>query len=86
MTRPACRDCPFRVGSPLHYDADAMERLAAGDVPGCHARVGHQHVFATLSPPAQDVCVGYEEWLDDLPGRAYPTACGTRGAMGVGNK
>ena len=72
MTRTACPGCPFRASGGLRYDADAMERLEAGDEPACHEIVGHQAIFAELCPPPDRICVGYQEWLDESPDRAKP--------------
>lgn len=72
--RTACPNCPFRVGSPLKYDADAAECLDNGETPACHSKVGLDAIFhhAPMDPPAGKVCLGYEAWVREEPGFARP--------------
>ncbi len=72
--RAACASCPFRSDARLGYDADAMEALNAGGVPGCHAKVGLDAVFNHLpfAPPDETVCKGFLAWEDGRCGYAQP--------------
>lgn len=63
----ACAECPFRVGSPLRYDADAMDALESGFVPACHLESGMDAIFV-----GGDTCRGYEAWERGESGFSEP--------------
>jgi hypothetical protein len=68
-----CANCPFRVGSPLGYDADAMEALDAGHEPSCHEVVG---LDAVMTGGPDERCLGYEAWCDGKRGFQKPALVG----------
>jgi len=61
MIKTACPSCPFRVGSNIVYDADAMEALNNGFIPSCHQIVGTETIFDNLIP-GDAICNGYIAW------------------------
>lgn len=72
----ACKSCPFRAGSAMAYDADAMEALDDGDEPACHSKVGVGSIFAhaPLSPAEGTRCAGHDLWAAGAPGFCKPAA------------
>lgn len=68
-----CASCPFRTGSPLAYDVDAIEALDAGYEPACHSIVGKRAIFreAPYTPP-EKLCTGYLRWAAGRPGYSKP--------------
>ena len=54
-----CSKCPFRIGSSIGYDLDAMEALEDGWEPSCHKLVGKNSIFKERSPVANR-CRGYD--------------------------
>lgn len=70
----ACKSCPFREGSAMAYDADAMECLDDGNEPACHSKVGVGAIFAhaPLSPVDGTRCAGHDLWEAGTPGFAKP--------------
>ncbi len=71
--RAPCRACPFRVGSPVGYDADAMEALESNiEDPNCHGAVGVDAIFSR--PPTDKTrCTGYDLWAADAAGYQKPS-------------
>ena len=63
-----CRNCPFRAGSTLGYDADAIEALDSGLTPSCHVQVGTEQIFQD----DEKACAGFQAWLEDRPGFRKP--------------
>lgn len=80
--KTACKNCPFRIGSPMGYDPDAMEALDEGYEPSCHATAGVDLIFA-LDWPTESLCAGYRAWTNDEPGFRKPTA--VRAAASISN-
>lgn len=70
--RQPCNFCPFRVGSGMAYDEDAMEALDNDfDAPCCHAVVGPDSIFATEAT-SKNRCVGYDKWAAGESGYQRP--------------
>ena len=65
----ACKNCPFREGSPLGYDSDAMEALEDGIEPSCHSLVGVDRIMREI-PGTR--CEGYEAFCRGEPGYQSP--------------
>jgi hypothetical protein len=74
MTGNACENCPFRDGSLMSYDADAMAALADGDEPACHAVVGLDSIFvhSPFTPEDAIACLGFRFWLKRKKGFRRP--------------
>jgi hypothetical protein len=70
--RTACPSCPFRKGSPLGYDDDAIEALDDGHIPSCHAVVGKDCVFQNDMPSEEHRCAGHDAWDEGRPGFCRP--------------
>lgn len=72
--RSACQNCPFRRGSPLGYDRDAMEALRDGNEPSCHMVVGIYAIFSApqMVPAEHAACVGYRAWCAGVRGFVKP--------------
>lgn len=68
----ACRDCPFKLGSRIAYDRDAMDALTAGYTPSCHMVVGMDAIFNDPFPSEKVACRGHEEWQDGRSGFGLP--------------
>lgn len=71
--KTACKNCPFRAGSSMGYDADAMEALDDGYEPSCHAIAGVDAIFA-IDIPEESLCAGYAAWCNDESGFRKPAA------------
>lgn len=73
-TASACASCPFRVGTSMRYDADAMECLHDGNEPACHSKVGRDRIFvhSPMSAPEGSRCAGYDLWIAGDPGHQQP--------------
>lgn len=85
MTTP-CKNCPFKVGSPMGYDADAMETLDDGYEPRCHSLVGADNIFSEDWPTTQR-CVGHDLWESGATGFTRPfliTRAAAAAAIGEG--
>lgn len=70
--KTACRDCPFRVGSPHGYCDDGHDALAHDAEPSCHEIVGAENQFSDPFPTAANRCVGHDKWHDKKPGYQLP--------------
>ena len=70
MSTAACKECPFRIGAPMSYDADAIEALNDGCEPSCHMAVGVDAIFCA-EPPAHR-CHGHDLWCAGAPGFQTP--------------
>lgn len=66
-----CKNCPFRAGSSLGYDADALEALDEGLEPSCHSMVGLDSIFAKADPGANR-CHGHDQWRSGADGFRIP--------------
>lgn len=77
LERQPCATCPYRTGSRIAYDNDALEALDAGYEPSCHQVVGADRIFAVDCPDAATYCVGYERWITEQPGYQRPAALDT---------
>lgn len=80
--KSACKNCPFRSGSPMGYDGDAMEALEEGYEPSCHGVVGADSIFA-LDWPIESLCAGFKAWENDEPGFCKPAPI--RAAASIGS-
>jgi hypothetical protein len=69
--KTACKNCPFRIGSSMGYDADALQALDDGYEPSCHAVAGVDAIFA-LDWPTESLCAGYRAWTSDEHGFCKP--------------
>ena len=69
----ACSTCPFRLGSRVVYDDDALEALADGWLPSCHQIVGMQAIFHEPFPTSSR-CRGHDAWARGDDGFAAPNA------------
>lgn len=70
--KTACAQCPFRVGSDILYDENALEALDSGHEPACHMVVGRSSLFSAVFPSDAQVCAGYGAWIDGEPGFCRP--------------
>lgn len=73
--KAACRECPFRIGSALCYDADALEALDDGAEPSCHMVVGMGSIFFA-EPSEKQRCGGHDLWASETPGYREPSGAG----------
>lgn len=73
MSKHACKDCPFRDGSPVCYDADALEALNDGMTPSCHVVVGDDSIFRFDFPTDQQRCAGHDLWVEGRAGFVLPS-------------
>ena len=74
--KAACAQCPFRVGSGVCYDADALEALADGAEPSCHMVVGMNSIFHAEPPTDKQRCTGHDLWIDGAAGFREPSGAG----------
>ena len=68
----ACKDCPFRCGSPEGYCVDGFDALDAGKEPGCHQIVGRGLQFDDPMPSEKTACKGFRSFKSGRPGYATP--------------
>ncbi len=76
LGRAACAECPFRVGSQVCYDADALEALEDGAEPSCHMVVGMDSIFFAEPPTDKQRCTGHDRWIDGAEGFREPSGAG----------
>lgn len=72
FVRPPCTECPFRHGSPMSYDADAIIALDEGYEPACHLVVGLSVIFEDWNPDDSKRCIGYECYMNGVNGFRKP--------------
>ena len=67
----ACKTCPFKIGSLIHYDKDSIEAFRSGLEPNCHQVVGMESIFREMATN-ENRCNGYEAFMEDMPGFHEP--------------
>lgn len=70
--RKVCRNCPFKEKSKIGFDAYGIELLNSGSTPCCHEVVGENKQFDNPIPSSDEVCVGYEFYMDGIKGFKQP--------------